>query len=196
MSFMFDERLKVAYDKSNEVLEELDYDVTKMVSTQDIIDIVERKVDCRILVSEISFSDVSEKLKDYGAMMWTELNSNGQRIANIVLNKDNDSEFQRFSLVHELGHLMTVNSDDLFVEDEKYIVSTHIDYRVTNISKEEYENNEFLLGEQYANVFALRILMPERIFFKKIKELDRISQVARFFGLTDEAVLSRIMLII
>lgn len=195
MIFMFNPDLRIAYEKSDEVYKALKYTADEMVSTQDIVDIVEQKVDCRILVSRTSFSEVSEKMRNYGAMMWTELNSKNQRIANIVLNSDNNSAFQRFSLVHELGHLMTVQSDDLFIKDEKYVVSTHIDYQVTSISEKDYENDRFLLGEQRANVFALRLLMPQDVFYKKIKEYDRISEVARFFGLTDEAVISRIMLV-
>lgn len=196
MNFMFNEDLKIAYEKSDEVLNSLDCPEYDIPSTQEIVNIVADKVNCKIRVLTCSFHEMNENLKEYGAMMWTEKTNDEQRIANIVVNSDNDAKFQRFSLVHELGHLMTeFESEDLFVPNEKYIVSTHINYKVTSIPPEKYRNNKFLLNEQKANVFALRVLMPKNSFYSRLNKLDSISDVAKSFGLSRDAVFSRIMLV-
>lgn len=194
MYFMVDSRLKIAYTKSNEVLDALTYTDNNMISTQKIIDIVEKKLNCEIITSSCSFSEVSEDIQDYGAMMCTTVSRSGKREAIIVLNSDNDSEFQRFSLVHELGHLMT-SQENLFNTNESYVVSTHINYRISSISQEEYQSDDFLLKEQLANIFALRVLMPSKLFFKTLESIDSLSKIAKNFGLTNEAVVSRIMLV-
>ena len=129
-------------------------------------------------------------------MMLTELSdkSNYQpSSATIVLNADTDTEFQRFSLLHELGHLVTFNGDEP-IDSSNYILSTHINYNVTSIPKEKYDKNKYLLKEQIANIFALRVLMPSNQFYEKMLELKDISAVAKFFGLTKDAVISRMMI--
>lgn len=196
VNFMFNEDLKIAYEKSDEVLNSLDCPEYDIPSTQEIVNIVADKVNCKIRVLTCSFHEMNENLREYGAMMWTEKTNDEQRIANIVVNSDNDAKFQRFSLVHELGHLMTeFESEDLFVPNEKYIVSTHINYKVTSIPPEKYRSNKFLLNEQKANVFALRVLMPKDSFYSRLNKLDSISDVAKSFGLSRDAVFSRIMLV-
>lgn len=199
MSFMYDEQLSMGYEKSNEILERLKLkriDVNGFIHTNAIIDAVEDVVNCHVKVKECSFkSGIGTEYADYGAMMMTHI-ENGERVVEIVLNSDKEIEFQRFSLVHELGHLMTTqNPGDLFQNNEEYVLSTHINYEITDIPKEVYEHDEFLRGEQLANIFALRVLMPNKPFFEQLRQRKNLIEVSKVFGLSPTAVISRIMLV-
>ena len=196
-SYMFDERLKKAYEKSDEVSALLSYKDDRMISTQEIIDAVKANYKIEIDIATISFSEI-DNLKSYGAMMKTELDGEGKKPqkASIILNADNDIVFQRFSLLHEIGHLVACawEKDDILGNGKKFVVSTHIDYDITNIPEKHYSKNKYMLNEQIANIFALRVLMPTAQFYKKLSEYGDISKVARFFGLTNDAVVSRAMI--
>lgn len=199
MYYMFDEKLKIAYEKSDEVVSMLDYREDQMISTQEIIQLIKNKYCPEINISFASFSQAGID-EPYGAMMKTELDNKTSKTvcADIILNSDNDAAFQRFSLLHELGHLVAhawKPSEEITMDmPNKYVVSTHIDYKITTIKKDEYEKDGYLENEQIANVFALRVLMPSKQFYKRIKEYNNISDVARFFGVSEEAVISRMMI--
>ena len=197
MRYMLDTNLKTAYEKSNDFLTMLNLKNDKMVSTQEVIDIVEKHFCPDIDISFGAFSDFGIN-EPYGAMMKVIINNESKKITNatIILNTDNDATFQRFSLLHEIGHLVmhAWDSTEELSEDNanKYVVSTHINYNITNISEKQYKDNHYLINEQLANIFALRVLMPSDQFISKMKEYKNIADVAKFFGLTEDAVLSRI----
>lgn len=197
MNYMYSDKLKSAYEKSDELSNLLNYDDDKMISTQKILNIIKEKYCNKIDLSFASFSECGIK-KQYGAMMRTILSEDNKVLsADIVLNTDNDASFQRFSLLHELGHLVTEawQKVDIYKANEnRYVVSTHIDYRVTSISESEYENSEYLTNEQIANIFALRVLMPSSHFYKKMEETNDIKKTAKFFGVAPDAVISRMMI--
>ena len=196
---MYDEKLKVAYEKSNEIIKLLSYDDNDMISTQDVINIVEKHYCPSIIVQSTSFSKIGIS-EGYGAMMSTVLDDTGCKPikATIVLNSDNDEKFQRFSLMHEIGHLITRAWDKEDIQrtdaNTQFIVSTHIDYNITNIPEKLYKNSVYLTNEQIANIFALRVLMPSEQFFEKMKQKKISLEVAKFFGLTEDAVISRMMI--
>ena len=196
---MFNEIFRNAYEKSDEVIGLLNYKGDKMVSTQDIITVVRDNYCPDIDISFASFSKSGVKGK-YGAMMKTDLygNNNVPKRASIILNTDNDAAFQRFSLLHEIGHLVTTAWDSTSIlkdsDKNKFVVSTHIDYSLTNISTDDCEKDSYLKNEQIANIFALRVLIPSESFYKKIKEYQDIQDVARFFGVTVDAIISRVMI--
>lgn len=187
MNFMFKEEFKIAYESSDTLLSLLSPIAEGMINSSQAISIIERLLDCSINVIPVEFP-MSEA--SYGAKMKTEISTNCKKVATIELNTLHSSVFQRFSLFHELGHLMTDPS--LFNTSNGFILSTHIDYNVTSIKD---VSDSFLLHEQIANIFALRVLMPYDIFYKKLDELNDLKKIANFFGLTKDAVLSRIMLV-
>lgn len=202
--FMYDNDLRIAYEKSDEIVSDLGIgDTEGIIDSQDIIDAVAKRVGCKVNVSLLPFRDLDANVGDNilfdirncGAMMLTTMEGK-KKVSDIVLNEDKGPIFQRFSLIHELGHLITAgDDDDLFHANNSYVVSTHINYQVTSIKRDQYRNNDFLLKEQLANVFALRVLMPQKAFYRAIKKLDSIKDVAKCFGLSQEAVVSRIMLV-
>ncbi len=196
---MFDQQLEIAYRKSDEIIKAICFPSDNMIDSSEVIDYIEQKMKVDIDIFFRSFKKLGID-KPYGAMMMIEFENEEAKNncqpskANIVLNTDSDDAvFQRFSLFHELGHLVTLTKDNL-IHTENYVVSTHIDYELTNISPNDYKENAYLLKEQIANIFALRVLMPSKMFYKKMREYNDITKVADFFGVTQDAVLSRMMI--
>ncbi len=191
---MYNENLSVAYKKSDEVLSCIPLSQDQIVSTSSVLEYLERSLDMQIEVMPHSFEGLGIEEK-YGAMMLVEIDeSEHAHSATIVLNTDNNELFQRFSLLHELGHLATMSKEEMAERKDNYIVSTHIHYKITNISEKDYGDSSYLLREQIANIFALRVLMPSKIFYDKALELKNIASIAAFFGVTPEAVISRMQI--
>ena len=78
-------------------------------------------------------------------------------------------------------------------KNTKFTLSTHIDYNLSHIDKEKYEN-PFLLNEEIANIFALRVLLPLKPLMDEITKLKDLKKVAAHFGVPEEAVNSRLNL--
>lgn len=185
-----DERIVVAKEKAIEVIEKLKYDGSDMIDTDRVKEIVSEMTGINISVGRTSFSNLDGDNRKFGAMM--RVNSE-EKEAYIILNNDVDPRFRRFSFVHELGHIIT-NKYNFLVNDKQYTISAHINYDVTSIDIKDSEEDSYLINEQIANVFALLVLMPGNFFVNKLKALDSINDTAEFFGITSEAVLSRIRL--
>ena len=184
------EKFNIAIQKAKEVIQQLKYEGKDMVNTDKVKEIVEKLTGIKIHVASLSFSEANINYA-FGAMMRVDSNKKTKE-AFIILNKDTDAIFRRFSFVHELGHLITDKYN--FYENEKqYTISAHIKYDLSSLPDDKC-TDEYLINEQIANVFALLVLMPKNDFFKKVKELDSINETANFFGITSEAVLSRMQL--
>lgn len=206
MIFMVNKHLEMAYTKSNEIVKALDCEYRiGIIDTEALISAVGQRISCDVIVTSCSFGKIGPNIRNCGAMMLTEATDN-KKTAKIVLNNDNPEEFQIFSLVHELGHLI-IDEDDGYLfhcdaeSNREYVVSTHVNYNISSIKMTDYidENDnvtsEFLLNEQLANIFALRVLMPTKAFFSAIREIDSLSEVAERYGVSQQAVISRIMLV-
>lgn len=178
------------------VISKLDYRVEGYVDTDSIIRAVSELTNTKISFGYASFSKFKiPSVSDYGAIMCVTKadGSSGQQTAQIVLNQDKDLKFRRFSLVHELGHLAT-GKYNVEETSNRYMLCAHIQYNITAIPEEEYENKPFLEAEEIANIFALKVLMPTKIFAQRMFELKNISEVADCFGVTEDAVCSRSLL--
>lgn len=182
------ESFAVAITKAQEVIEKLSYSGLDMVDTNKVKDIVEGITGTKIRVGAVGFSSVDNSIANYGAMMRVD---NAKKEAFIVLNIEKDAVFRRFSLVHELGHLITNKSTAC---NDKYTVSAHINYTLTEIADEACDIDESIENEQIANIFALLVLMPGEQFLNKMLEIDSITELADFYGVHKEAVLSRVKL--
>ena len=191
---------KEAYEKADEILSIIRYNKTKdeLIPTNEIISAVEKKLDVEVKFATYDFNkfvnnETKEKCSfvDYGAAMGV-VRKNGKARAIILLNEKENARKQRFSLVHELGHLMIQGKEG----KEEFRVSTHIDMNLTSIPEKELEKegNEFLLEEQQANIFALLVLMPREMFDRIKKEKDSIFEMAEIFGVEKDAIFSRFML--
>lgn len=191
--YFMNSEFAIATEKANEVIKKLRYHNDGLVRTEDIIEIVAELANAEIECFYMSFAHA--KIADnYGAMMCVMQNDNEhKKNATIIVNSDKDIKFQRFSLVHELGHLITDRCT--IVDDEnRFTMSAHIQYDITSISEEECKKNAYVKNEQIANIFALRVLMPNSAFKEQLFDSDDFKSIAEFFGVTKDAVRSRALL--
>lgn len=170
-----------------------------MIYTDSVIDAVKHLLQIDIKFTDYDFSMLSKRpnmdFSNYGAAMCVhEINNHRQAI--ILLNKKETPQMKRFSLVHELGHLMAQKDMGL----NKYFISTHIDMDITSIPEDilNQQNNKFLLDEQVANIFALLVLIPYNMLQKEIESVKAKKktweETADFFGVEISALFSRLEL--
>lgn len=195
-NFMNDDRFNIAFEKSKLILEKIDTENNKMIDTQQVIDAVSEVTKTEIYVLKADFSGIKNAGR-YGAMM-SVVERGKKRKATIILNSNEniDDKFRRFSLIHELGHLITGKynaQSNVDKKKTKFTLSSHIDYTLSHISEKEYAD-EFLLNEEIANIFALRVLLPLKPLMVEITKLKDLKKVAAHFGVPEEAVNSRLNL--
>ena len=189
---MLSNEFSIAYEKANEVLALIGHKNEQMISTAAIIDAVEKMTNVDVKFSDYDFSKLSREnidLSNYGAAMCV-TNKNGEKTASILLNSKETTKKKRFSLVHELGHLVTEN----LPENGKYKISTHIDMNITSISEENLKKYKFLVDEQIANIFALLVLIPYDMLMDAFANYESLDLVAEFFGVDKNAIVSRMLL--
>lgn len=196
MNWLMREEFKKAYKKAQDVLKLIHADDNKMVRTADIVSCVEKELDIDVKFKNQNFSIIKDmennagRFSNYGAAMCVK-QDNDKKTAFVLLNDKETPEMKRFSLVHELGHLML----DSNIFDGKYKICTHIDMDILSIpdkilEKREYE---FLVDEQAANIFALVVLLPYAGFKKAIDRED-IQTIANRYGVNTNAVISRLLI--
>lgn len=100
MMLMYDEKLKIAYDKSNEVVSLLSYDEKSMISTQAIIDVVEKHYCPEVIIKSASFAKIGIS-EGYGAMMSTVLDEGGNNPP-VPHSKQNRGVFCIISFSHHI----------------------------------------------------------------------------------------------
>ena len=194
LDFMNDTRFDIAFEKSNLVNEKLGDENNNIIDTQRVIDLVSDITKTEIEVLELDFSPI-ELAKRCGAMM-SVVEKDDVKRATIILNSDKkiDNRFRRFSLVHELGHLITGKynaQSNVDKKKTKFTLSSHIDYTLSHISEKEYAD-EFLLNEEIANIFALRVLLPLKPLMEEIAKVKDFNLVATHFGVPEGAIQSRL----
>ena len=195
MSFICDKNLKIAYDRSDEILQSIQYGPDQMIDTNLILNYARRHYCPVIELYTMSFATIQfpgVPVSDCGAMMQIDFDGRPKSAA-IVLNSDMPPAFQRFSLMQQIGHLVTL-PPDAQLDPDNFHVSTRIGYDLAAITEEELNSNYYLMREQVGNIFALRVLMPTGQFFQKMRELGTVPSAAAFFGLTEDAVISRMMI--
>lgn len=156
----------------------------------------------RISVNRQAFSklELPDQLKEAGAMLSTttsinEATNEEEKVARIIINSDYNANMQRFSVAHELGHLITEIPNFRYEEsnDGKFTISTHINPDITFIPEELCKKNKYLIAEQVANIFALLVLIPDDIRIRDIKSKG-IENLVNKYGVTEDAIYSRMLL--
>lgn len=195
MSFMCNDNLKIAYERSDEIIQNVKYPQDQAIGSDTILEYV-RKTYCPVIeLYSMSFENVQScgvNMRNCGAMMRVDFDTT-PKAATIILNSVMPGTFQRFSLMQQIGHLVTIPPDSR-LDPNSFHISTQINYDLWRINEEELENDCYMLREQIANIFALRVLMPNKQFFRVMRELGNTQAVAAFFGLTEDAVISRMMI--
>ena len=195
MSFFCNEHLKIAYERSDEIIRSMSCDPERMIDADRIVEHVRRSCCPVIELHTISFAGFRSGLvPTHGCGAMTRINFDaGLRSAVIVLNSDMPAASQRFSLMQQLGHLVTL-PPDAHLDPDIFHVSAQADLDLLRISEEELVGSRYFLREQIANIFALRVLMPSEQFFRLMRQLRNIQTAASFFGVTEEAVIARMMI--
>lgn len=114
-----------------------------------------------------------------------------------IINSAHHSNRQRFSLAHELGHLILHDSegDRLFVDTNMRVYQ-----RVGSSTDTAYSHPESTTSpreEQEANRFASALLMPEDLVKEEARNIDLsdetdVAFLARAFGVSDQAMSIRL----
>lgn len=138
-------------------------------------------------------SDIRNKA-EVGAMLSTRT-YDGSKIAEIVLNSDKDSRMQRFSAVHELGHLINELPNFIYEtsDDGVSTLSAHINPDITWLDEEDVSDLDYLICEQMANIFALLVLIRRDIRIQDVTN-GGSRELAAKYGVTEAAVFSRVIL--
>lgn len=187
---------KLARECAKEVLKNIEYQYGSLVPTADIMGTVEKMTNVDVKFREIDFAkfddeDTGGHFSRYGAAMYVSPGEE-KREARILLNQRETAEMQRFSLVHELGHLMLNN---MHRSENGFLFSSHIDMDITSIPEDRLnDEDQFLVGEQAANIFALLVLIPYDALIFAFKKYTSLDDIAKVFGVEKDAVVSRIML--
>ena len=193
MYWFMREAFKIAYEKASEVLDRIRYTCDDLVSTTKIMDAVEAVTGYDVKYDIIDFSKLvkgaeSDAFAKCGAAMYV---PNDEKKARIILNSKENAKMQRFSLVHELGHLTML---DHMSNGKGYKFSTHINMDITSIPEALCKENEILKREQMANIFALLVLIPDAALIEALKKYDSIDDISKIFGVEKNAVISRLKL--
>ena len=105
----------------------------------------------------------------------------------IFVNKLHPITRQRFTIAHELGHLILNHQGDLFVDKGSIL------FRNT------HSQNGIVKEEREANRFAAELLMPEEILLKEfieneidIENADQLNKLANKFEVSTQALTIRL----
>ena len=153
MHWFMDSRVNAAYEKADIVIKQMDYTSGK-VDINDIMRIVSDYSNVKIQIARVDFSKIGKEFSHFGAAMSVTDNPHANRKdARILLNVTMSPQQMRFSMVHELGHLIT-EKYNITDNKQQFHISTHIDADFTSFDWDDTEE-EALINEQIANVFAL-----------------------------------------
>lgn len=198
MYWFMDSRFDIAYDMAKQVVDELNYK-RGSVDINEVVRVVERlkKVDIKILKDR--FEVINTKFSTCGAAMSIsraeqhDCKGPYEYNAMVLINNAHPYSQMRFSLAHELGHVMTQIPNEVDKAEGKFVVSMHINTNITSLEITK-ESTKYEVGEQIANIFALLVLMPSQVFTAVYDLLQDKKMVAEYFGVEEDAVESRLKL--
>lgn len=210
MYFMIRPEYQIAFKKATQVNQflSLTSQKGKFVSLDDIVKAVLRISDyAEINIDRIEFSKLDfpkgfdrSVATSCGAMLNTTSRKNkntqaNEKVAQLIINADFDANMQRFSVVHELGHLIAEIPNFVYetVDDGRSTLSAHINADITYFTDEQCADNKYLIAEQVANIFALLVLIPRDIKIRDIKD-EGVESFAEEYGVTEDAIYSRMLL--
>lgn len=201
---------EIAFEKAKQITEILAAKdkSSDFVALDDIISAVLQVSNySEITVNRRSFSQLKlpKDMKNpiiptHGAMLSTRTKSNPstgkqEQVANLIINSDYSANMQRFSVVHELGHLITNIPNFTYeqIDDGRFTISAHVNADITFIPEEICVQNKYLIAEQVANIFALLVLIPRNIRIQDIMNIG-IDKLTERYGVTEDAIYSRMLL--
>lgn len=195
MSFFCNNNLKIAYERSDEVIRSVSLDPDRMIDTDLILEYV-RQTYCPVIqLYTVPFTEIrSGIISAHGCGAITRIDFDSVlRSAIIAINSEMPSTVQRFSLMQQIGRMVTL-PPDAHLDPDIFHVRADIKLDLSKITEEELAGSRYYLREQIANIFALRVLMPSGQFFQAMRRLRDIQTAAAFFGVMEEAVIARMMI--
>lgn len=195
MSFFCNDNLKIAYERSDEIIRSVSYDPDRMIDTELILEYV-RQTYCPVIqLYTVPFTEIrSGIISAHGCGAITRIIFDSElRSAIIAVNSEMPSAVQRFSLMQQIGRMVTL-PPDAHLDPDIFHVRADIKLDLSGITEEELAGSRYYLREQIANIFALRVLMPSCQFFQTMRRLRDIQTAAAFFGVTEETVIARMMI--
>lgn len=132
------------------------------------------------------FIDITELAKSLGCEVFeaefkdpsvSGLVTRGPKGEIIKINKDNTEERKRFTIAHELAHVILHQN-----------VATHVDYRKPYSTYDEDE----LRKEVQADMLAAAMLMPKELVKQAWKKLNDVNLVATLFRVSRKAATVRL----
>lgn len=184
MSYNYKKILSKATTAANIVLDEmLSKPNREPLYTDEIKKIIEDRFKVDIEIKSTSFKHFECPACNAGAFMCRKKNK-----FVILVNTDKPAAFQRFSIIHEMGHIAT----GCLVNDKQnaWIISTNISYAISSIPQKD-KNQAY---EVMANIFALKVIIPMDMLLKQIKAEKGIKYIASYFITDTDAILARIRL--
>lgn len=185
MSYHYEKILSKANTAANIVLDEmLSKPNREPLYTDEIKKIIEDRFKVDIEIKSASFKHFERPACDAGAFM---CRKNKDKFV-ILVNTDKPTAFQRFSIIHEMGHIAT----GCLVDDKRnaWIISTDISYDIPSAPQKD-KNQAY---EVMANIFALKVIIPIDILLEQIKAEKSIKYIASYFITDTDAILARIRL--
>lgn len=185
MSYNYKKILSKATTAANIVLDEmLSKPNRESLYTDDIKKIIEDRFKVDIEIKSTSFKHFECPACNAGAFMCRKKNK-----FVILVNADKSTAFQRFSIIHEMGHIVT----GCLVESKQnaWIVSSDISYDIPSTPPKKDKNQAY---EVIANIFALKVIIPMDMLLEQIKAGKGIKYIASYFMADADAVLARIKL--
>lgn len=186
MSYSYEKILSKANTAANIVLDEmLSKPNREPLYTDEIKKIIEDRFKVGIEIKSTSFKHFKRPACDAGAFM---CRKNKNKFV-ILVNTDKPVAFQRFSIIHEMGHIAT----GCLVNDKQnaWIISTNISYDIPSTPPKKDKNQAY---EVIANIFALKVIIPMDMLLEQIKAGKGIKYIASYFMADADAVLARIKL--
>jgi len=120
-------------------------------------------IDVEFLAEKNGISIKREKFDDQKISGYIQTKTNVG--TNIVVNKDNSPERQRFTIAHELGHYFLHSAQSVHVDD---IATTDL-----VLYRNEVSSQATHLFEIEANQFAAELLMPEMLISKDVERFQK-----------------------
>lgn len=177
---------ETAVNKAKEVIEQLGADIS-VVDTAKVMLIVEKLTGYNIELYRADFSIVD--LDNVGAFTDIKIlkdKNEDVKVAEIFINSNKTIQQQRFSLVHELGHLMM--GDTLEMSGDSI---THENADITLLDEKDVGVDQNKIIEQKANIFALLVLMPQDSLRRSLRTNGTL-ELSGQYNVTERAVLDRL----
>lgn len=156
----------------------------RVLSTDEIISLAEKKFKVSFCIESASFKTLNYPVCNAGALM----KRRSDNKFDVLINSDKPLPFQRFSILHAIGHIAANCFVNDFHEKACYTVCSDIAYVLPD-NLADTANEE---GEAIANIFALKIMIPMDLLIEQLKNKKSIYEMSPYFITEPDAIIARV----